>query len=199
MKKVLLACAILCSAVTAIAQQEESTSNPTDKGHFIVDGSVTFSINNSRFEREAGASKSNSFGFGVSPKAGYFVIDRLALGLETFFGYSDREFTNSDGRMNSGSTTGISVGPFARYYLVNGLFGQASAGFGTNRSKSEGNVTNIESFRYQLGVGYAIFLGPQVSLEPILSYYHSKGTNDQSSFESTNNRFSLGAGFTIYL
>ena len=199
MKKVLLACVMVCSAVTASAQQEETTNSPTSKGHFIVDGSVSFSINNATFEGEDGNTKSNSFGIGVSPKAAYFVVDRLALGLETFFGYSDREFTNLDGEKTSGNSTGISVGPFARYYLVNGLFGEASVGIGTNRSKSQGNVSNSDSFRYQLGVGYAIFLGSQVSVEPIVSYRHSKNTNDRSSFESINNGFSLGAGFTIYL
>lgn len=199
MKKVLLACAIICSAVTASAQQEETNNSPTSKGHFIVDGSVSFSINNSKSEGEGGVNKSNSFGFGVSPKAAYFVIDRLALGMETFFGYSDSEFTNSAGEQTSGNSTGISVGPFARYYLVNGLFGEASVGIGTNRSKSEGNVSNSDSFRYKFGVGYAIFLGSQVSVEPILSYRHSRNTNDRSSFTNTNNGFSLGAGFTIYL
>ena len=199
MKKVLLVCVMICSAVTASAQQEETNNSPTSKGHFIVDGSATFSINNSEFEGEGGIRKSNSFGLGVSPKAAYFVIDRLAVGLETFFGYSDREFTNPDGEKNSGNSTSISVGPFARYYLVNGLFGEASVGIGTNRSKSEGNVSNRDSFRYQLGVGYAIFLGSQVSVEPIISYRHSKNTSGGSSFKSTNNGFSLGAGFTIYL
>ena len=199
MKKVLLVCVMVCSAVTASAQQEETTNNPTSKGHFIVDGSASFSINNSESEGEGGVSKSNSFGLGISPKAAYFVIDQLALGVETFFGYSDREFTNSAGEKTSGNSTGISVGPFARYYLANGLFGEASVGIGTNRSKSEGNVSNSDSFRYQFGVGYAIFLGSQVSVEPIVSYRHSKNTNDRSSVTNTNNGFSLGAGFTIYL
>ena len=198
MKKVLLACVMVFSAVTASAQQEETTS-PTDKGHFIVDGSVFFSINNSKTEGDGIYSENNSFGLGISPKAAYFVIDRLALGLETSFGYADRENTNFDGETTSRNSTGISVGPFARYYLVNGLFGQASAGIGYSRSNSQGNVSKSESFRYQLGVGYAIFLGPQVSLEPIVSYRHSKNTRNGSSTESTNNGFTLGAGFTIYL
>lgn len=199
MKKVLLACVMVCSAVTASAQQEETTSNPTDKGHFIVDGSVFFSTSNSKSERDGFSNESKSFGLGISPKAAYFVIDRLALGLETSFNYSDREFTNSEGETTSGNVTGISIGPFARYYLVNGLFGQASAGFGSSRSNSEGTISKNDSFRYKLGVGYAIFLGPQVSLEPILSYRHSKNTSNRSSIESTNNGFTLGAGFTIYL
>ena len=199
MKKVLLACAIICSAVTASAQQEETT-HPTDKGHFIVDGSVFFSINNSKTEQDGFKTENKSFGIGISPKAAYFVVDRLALGLETSFNYTDSEFTNSEGEKSSGNGTGISVGPFARYYLVNGLFGQASAGIGTaTNNNDEGDKFTRDVFRYQLGVGYAIFLGPQVSLEPIVSYRYTKSTQNQSSAENINNGFTLGAGFTIYL
>ena len=199
MKKVLLACAILCSAVTASAQQEETTDNPTSKGHFIVDGSVYFSLNNSKSERDGLSSKNKSFGLGISPKAAYFVVDRLALGLETSFNYHDSEFTNSEGEKSSQNGTALSVGPFARYYLVNGLFGQASVGFGSSKSNSDISEYKSNSFRYQFGVGYAIFLGQQISLEPIVSYRHTKNTQDGSSTDSTNNGFTLGAGFTIYL
>ena len=124
----------------------------------------------------------------------------MALGLETSFNYTDSEFTNSEGEKSSGNGTGISVGPFARYYLVNGLFGQASAGIGTaTNNNDEGDKFTRDVFRYQLGVGYAIFLGPQVSLEPIVSYRYTKSTQNQSSAENINNGFTLGAGFTIYL
>lgn len=199
MKKVLLACAIICSAVTASAQQEETTNNPTSKGHFIVDGSVFFSTNNSKSEQDGFNTENKAFGLGLSTKAAYFVVDRLALGLETSFNYTDQEFINSEGEKSSQNSTATSVGPFVRYYLVNGLFGQASAGIGGAKTNSRGDEFKSSVFRYQLGVGYAIFLGPQVSLEPLVSYRHIKTTRDQSSLETTNNGFTLGAGFTIYL
>jgi len=199
MKKVLLVCVMVCSAVIASAQQEETTSKPTDKGHFIVDGSVYFSINKSESERGELNSENKSFGLGISPKAAYFIIDRLALGLETSFNYNDSEFTNVEGEKTSSNGTALSVGPFARYYLVNGLFGQASVGFGTSKSNSEDREYKSDSFRYRLGVGYAIFLGPQVSLEPIFSYRFNRSTRDSSDSVSKSQGFSLGAGFTIYL
>jgi opacity protein-like surface antigen len=197
MKKLLLACVMVCSALTASAQEE--TTSPTDKGHFIVDGSVFFAINNSETDQDGFNTKNKSFGVGISPKAAYFVIDRLAVGLETSFNYFDSEFTNSQGEKTSSNGTGISVGPFARYYLANGLFGEGSVRIGTSTTKSEGEKYTSDSFRYRLGIGYAIFLGPQVSLEPIISYSHTKNTNNRSTAENTSSGFTLGAGFTIYL
>ena len=199
MKNLFLVSVLVCSIFPAFAQQEKTTPNPTDKGHYIVDGSVSFSINNNTIDQDAIQLKNNSFGFGVSPKAAYFVIDRLAIGLEASFSYARNEGTDADGDKNKSTGTGISVGPFARYYLVNGLFGQASLGIGSSQNNSDDFESKRNLFRYQLGVGYAIFLGEQVSLEPILSYTHRKSSIDQSTFESTNNGFTLGAGFTIYL
>jgi outer membrane protein len=199
MKKLLFVSILICSSFNVFAQKEEEKTKPTDKGHFIVDGSIFFSTNNSKSEQGGFKTKSEAFGFGISPKAGYFIADRFALGLETSFGYTDNEFTNTDGTKSSGNSTAISVGPFVRYYLVNGIFGQASLGFGTSNSESNGFENKNDFFNYQLGVGYAIFLNQHISLEPIISYSYSKNKSDQSIFETTNNGFTLGAGFTIYL
>jgi len=189
---------MVLASLNAFAQKEESKTRPTDKGHFIIDGSIFFSTNNSKSEQDGFNTKSNAFGFGISPKAAYFIADRLALGLETSFNYTDNEFTNTDGDKTSSNSTAISAGPFFRYYLMNGIFGQASLGFGTSNSESNGFENKSDFFRYQLGVGYAIFLNQHISLEPIISYRYNKNTSD-SSFETINNGFTLGAGFTIYL
>jgi hypothetical protein len=199
MKKLILVGILIFSTYNTLAQNEEKTTNPTDKGHFIVDGSVYFSTNNSKSEQDLIETKNSSFGFGISPKAAYFIIDRLAAGIEISYGYSDNKFTNTDGTKTSNKSQSIAVGPFLRYYLSNGFFGQASLGFGTSKSNSNDSESKANRFRYELGLGYAIFLGQQVSLEPIISYRSNKTTQDQSTSETTNNGFTLGAGFTIYL
>jgi len=199
MKKLLFMSIMILASFNTFAQKEKSKTKPTDKGHFIVDGSIFLSTNNSKSEQDGFNTKSNAFGFGISPKAAYFIADRFALGLETSFNYTDNEFTNTNGDKSSSNITAISVGPFVRYYLMNGIFGQASLGFGTSNSESNGFENKSDFFRYQLGVGYAIFLNQNISLEPIISYQYGKNTSDQSTFETTNNGFTLGAGFTIYL
>lgn len=198
MKKFLFVSILVCSVLTASAQ-EEVTSKPTDKGHYIVDGSLFFSINNSKSGPDGFEAKSNSFSLGISPKTAYFVIDRLALGIDASFSYSNNEFTNIEGNNSSQNGTAISIGPFARYYLKNGLFAQTSVGFGISKTNAADYESKNESFRYEFGVGYAIFLNQNISLEPIISYRHVKTTHNQSTLESTNNGLVLGVGFTIYL
>ncbi|MBV1924136.1 MAG: autotransporter outer membrane beta-barrel domain-containing protein [Flavobacteriaceae bacterium] len=200
MKNSLLLFFLIFSLQTMFSQETEESTNPTDKGHYIVDGSVYFSTNNSTSESDGYKSETDSFSMGLSPKAAYFVIDRLAIGLEASVGFTDFEHTNSEGTKYSSNSRHILIGPFMRYYLSNGLFGQASLGFGTTKSKQDDFEDNkSDSFRSQIGIGYAFFIGPQVSIEPLVSYHFNKTTHDISNRESTSNGFRLGAGFTIYI
>jgi outer membrane protein len=199
MKKLLLASVLACLAFNVSAQQEETIVNPTDKGHFIVDGSVYFSTNNSKTENQGFNTEVNSFGLGISPKVSYFIIDRLAIGIEASFAYSDNEYTNNSGGEISSNSTSILIGPSVRYYITKGFFGQASLGFGFSNSKGEGYETKNDSFRYKLGLGYAFFLNEHISIEPILSYQHNKTNFRDSVSDSSNSGLIFGAGFTIYL
>ncbi|WOC39949.1 outer membrane beta-barrel protein [Polaribacter sp. HL-MS24] len=200
MKKLLFMSIVICSSFTLFSQEKGTKNKPTDKGNFIVDGSVNFSTNNSKSVQNGfNTTESSNFGFGINPKAAYFVVDRLALGLETSFGYFDNEFIDNNGTKFSSNSTSITIGPFLRYYLVNGLFGQASLGFGKANSENEGIESESDFFSYQFGLGYAFFLNKHISLEPTISYQYRESGSDQSTFETTNNGFILGAGFTIYL
>lgn len=199
MKKTAVVIILICAGFSAFGQQDENRTNPTDKGHYIVDGSVYFAINNSKSEFNGFESKSKAFGFGLSPKAAYFVMDRFAVGVETSFNYNDGEFTDVEGRKTSTKGTSISAGPFLRYYLANGLFGEASIGFGTSKNTSGDYEATSNSFGYKLGVGYAIFLNQHISVEPMLSYRNTNLKDKETTVENTNNGFTLGAGFTLYL
>lgn len=199
MRKFALVSILVCAGFSAFAQQEEKKAEPTDKGHYIVDGSVSFAFNTAKSEYAVSESKSDAFVFWLSPKAAYFVVDRLAVGMKISFNYTDGEYTDNDGSKSSSNSTGVSAGPFLRYYLANGIFGEASVGFGTTKSTSGDYESRNNSFGYELGVGYAIFLNQHISVEPMFSYKHFRSKNEELSVENTNGGFSLGAGFTIYL
>lgn len=131
----------------------------------------------------------------LTPKLGYFIQDRWALGAEVGLGLASPEGT-------SDTQTTWSIGPFTRYYfssnevdnlLNNGaFFGEGSIGFGGDNS-SAGNSTN--GMTYGIGAGYAYFLTPNVGLEGLLKYQGTAGggnTNHQGNLY-------LGVGFQIYL
>lgn len=83
------------------------------------------------------------------PRAGYFIIDNLALGAEMNLA-------------TGGGNTIFGIGPFARYYLNMGIFGQAGMSY-MNYGESYSYT------RFGVGAGYAIFLNNAVSLEPLAS------------------------------
>lgn len=83
----------------------------------------------------------------LSPSAAYFVIDNLAVG-------ANLSLTIADGY------TGFGIGPFVRYYLDMGVFGQA--GLQYVNQDALGSYT-----RFSVGAGYAFFLNDAVSIEPV--------------------------------
>jgi outer membrane protein len=180
--------------------QDESDVLPTDKGQFLVNGGLNF--NTSQLDApNSFIEDASQFNITLGPKAGYFVIDGLAVGLEASFTFARDEFEFIDGERFTNKTTIYTAGPFVRYYLKSGLFTEASIGFGKqNTERDDQFQTDFESetdfFSYELGIGYAIFFNNSVSLEPFLSYQFDRQTQNES--ESTTKGLNLGVGFTFY-
>lgn len=206
MKKVLFVIFIFLS-FTLFAQDDDA--RPTDKGSFLVNGALGFNV--SKVDMPESIFKDISrFNVSLSPRAGYFVIDRLAVGLETSFTFSREKIDYvdvtfpidyvSDLEDQITTTTMLSAGPFVRYYLKNGIFAEASIGFGKLNSKRDDYLGTLELernfFSYELGVGYAIFFNNSVSLEPFLSYQFEEQTENEN--ETTTSGLNLGVGFTFY-
>jgi hypothetical protein len=85
----------------------------------------------------------------LSPNAAYYIIDNLGVGGEV-------SLTAADGY------TSFGIGPFVRYYLNMGVFGQA--GLQYINSGDYGSST-----RFGFGAGYSLFLNDAVAIEPIAS------------------------------
>lgn len=137
----------------------------------------------------------NGFNMSLSPKLGYFIMDRWAVGAQVGLNVYSPEGTND-------TQTSWSVGPFTRYYfasnevdslLRNGaFFGEGSVGFGGDNS-STGNSTN--GAELGIGAGYAYFITPNVGLEGLLKYQALLGGGNRNA---AGNLY-LGVGFQIYL
>ena len=198
MKKLLLTNLLFLLCLNALAQNEKSKNNPTDKGSFVVDGSVYFSAINSTSTR--GDYKNNVINIEVSPKVAFFVIDRLALGLETSYYFARNKSTNLESESSSTSNYyGISISPYLKYYFINRIFLQASAGFGTSKSKDSNTESKGNTFNSQIGIGYAFFLNNNISFEPMISYRYNESKTNGSDDKSFYKVLMLGAGLTIFL
>jgi opacity protein-like surface antigen len=74
----------------------------------------------------------------------------------------------------------------------------ANVGFGqTTLTDSD---IRINSFNWQIGVGYSFFLAPNVALEPGLYYQYTRDTNTAVNSSKTIGRIiNLGLGLKIFL
>lgn len=130
----------------------------------------------------------------LSPRAGFFVADGLAVGAGLEFGSST--FKSGDYKE---TTTAFGLSPFVRYYLPQGIFGQAEVGFGSGKYEGEGEDKQ-KFFLWSVGAGYAIFLNDNVAVEPMVSYKANTITNsDDTNAKEKNNTILLSVGFSIYL
>lgn len=153
MKKVLFIAALVAASFAGQAQ--------TSKGTYLLGGGAGFN------------STKGATTWNVSPNAGYFVIDNLAVGA------------NLDVKdQNTAAGTTFGVGPFVRYYFVSlgkaKVFGNANYAYdGVNKSNSVGAAA-----------GLAYFLNQSIALETALGY-----TNNTTA--KTSN-IGLNVGFQIH-
>jgi hypothetical protein len=161
---------------------------PLTEGNIILSGSGTIQSYHGETIVGNTVSKTTVFALNLSPGAGYFIIDNFAIGANLTTTYYKQG-------LNKYYTLGL--GPWARYYFDNGVFVKAETNFilfhgmGSNNSRQR-------TYSIAPGVGYAIFLNQNVSLEPCLSYTFSH-THYSSDFNEKLNNLQIEARFTIFL
>lgn len=171
------------------------------KGTFLTNGSVfIFSTT-----RKVNDNKANNFQIDFAPRAAYFIMDNLSVGLELTI-TSNKE-TQEDGIFGDieSTTTGLGFGPFARYYFKNGFFTEALIGIGSQKTKTDGavfgdNELKSSSFGFRVGAGYAFFLGEHVAIEPTINYsWEDINPKDApSDYKETLSSIFLGIGISAY-
>ncbi|MBC5991635.1 hypothetical protein [Pontibacter cellulosilyticus] len=127
-------------------------------------------------------------------KNGYFVLHDLVVGLDVTIDYQSTRIT-SDAEQNKpdNHTFGL-MGPFVRYYLDNGVFGELTTTVGFDNF-SANNKYNL--FETSAGVGYAFFFNEKFSIEPTLSVRYFQQTLGDKKYTSIGPV--LGVGIQAYL
>jgi opacity protein-like surface antigen len=147
--------------------------------------------------------KVSIYNFELTPKAAYFIQNRIALGGEIHLSTSSSKPEGSDAIKSSSWL----IGPFGRYYYktVSGFvpFGEAGLGFGrevdkmTDFSGSPYTITH-NIFYWRLGVGASVFLADNFSLEPMLAFRWEKAKNPEGGGSHTTQGIMFGLGFVFY-
>lgn len=198
--KTILSLATLLLLSTVVLGQD--TFNATAQGNYLFSGSIFINSTTSKvkFDGET-QDDSKTFEVRISPRAGYFVKDNIAVGLDLFLQSSTTTFEGFDNELK---TSGFSIGPFARYYFTNDLFAEGTLGIGSSTTSSEFISDDIISsvFGWRVGAGYALFLGEHIAVEPTIFYsWESQKAKDAPDNAPKNilSSLFLGIGLTAYL
>jgi len=154
-----------------------SLSGQPAKGTWMLGGDAHFQSNIGGSEFEA---------LGLSPRAGYFVTDRLALGMGAGIYAGRTEFLKY---------SGVNVSPFARYYFP---IKKTNLSFllETGGTFSSGQFDRLTSktWRVQAGGGINYFLSPEFAIEAMLG---AARVFPQVGDNSTETDFRIG--FQVFL
>lgn len=194
MKKILLSLAVLATGVAAQAQEQTFGFN---QGDILLEGSLQANSQDNRTEME----KTSNFNF--TPKAGYFVTDKFAVGLGLNVGTSKFEEynnVNDDYAETKGSSFGFEV--FGRYYIADlkrfQPYGELGIGYNTSKQESTisiggvSNTTELPKYN-QFGVnatlGFNYFVTPKIAVNFALSNLigFNSGKSDAPNSEATTN------------
>ncbi len=164
------------------------------KGRILAGGDFSISTNRNKSNSTV-TSKYTTIQ--VSPKAGYFVMDNLAIGLSLGLGASSGKTESTSGNSeNSGASIGLE--PFVRYYLPQRIFFQGQFGYASSSYKVTYGGTTTKSTNnsttWAIGAGYAYFLNNNIALEPFLGY---RSRNNDNGGPTQSSLF-LNIGFQLY-
>jgi hypothetical protein len=166
----------------------------TEKGNFLLGGDLA----NFKF----GLVDNSGTTISLNPKAGYFVADRVAMGISMPINFDKNEFEDIEGNYLTKSTN-FGFGYFWRYYFSKGypfnFFAGIDFGVLTFKYKSEYTLANSspvistqrgQDFYFIFDAGIVYFLSKSVGIESVLST--SNLTNDGMTLN-------FRVGFQIYL
>lgn len=193
MKNILLALGVVLISFSADAQ--------FSKGRFLVGGSIGFGFDTEVTENDNNSdTKYQRTEFTVEPQFGYFVIDRLAIGAGLSITNSRTNYLSSDDIATRREAT---ITPMVRYYLPNRIFFQIKVPLGSSTNTYD-NGSNFSKVHYgvsglSLGMGYAVRINNNVTIEPLLQYNFTSYNDKDSSRRYLEKSLDLRAGFQIYL
>ena len=213
MKTTLATFVFLCLGIIAHAQ------NQTTKGNFLLGnslaiiggsagssnlGSFSFSTNKYKDPSPLGVDeeeKINAFNF--NPNIGYFVWDKLAVGLNAalFFQTQEIDVIGIGFKLKSSI---ISVGPFVRYYFLDNRilpFIEGGANYGRIKISNftDPGSETLPLFSMNSAAGVSFLLGNSASFDAAFAYGFVKYEDTVIGSEVTNTSLGLQLGFKIFI
>lgn len=179
-----------------------AASAQTEKGSWVVGGSTSIGFNNVSTKVKSDNTtfdgpKVNTFT--IAPSAGYFVIDKLSVGI-------DLAYTNATTKYDGAKTTSntFAILPTATYYFTDNSvikpYLGAGIGYASNTEKEEyrgkSNKYTVDGFAWKVKGGFAYFFTPSIAADLGLSY--SQFSNKDNGVRTNVNTFGVGVGLSVF-
>jgi outer membrane protein len=212
MKKLCLLIPLICllsvDAVQAQLEQGNVMVGVASTLNLDIGGSDFMSIGFSSTKYKSGNYTSDpikSACFNFMPKAGYFIMDNLAAGINLYVSTSSEKDTDGD----KDTETMLGIGPWARYYYpLDNIypFVEVSVGVGSTKYAYDyGNGQQEEKYSAFLagaGVGAAIPVGDNVTFDIMAGYMSvtakEKDGGSESDYKEITGTFGITMGFMVY-
>lgn len=160
----------------------------TSKGTISLGGAIGITSATENF----GGSERKTTDFQFIPSAGYFLADRMELGLDLSLQTSNDKVNGQD----AGSQSAIAAGPYFKYYMFteNENFAftlRASALFGstkTNPANSNSEATTEKGSNMQIAIspGFTYFLTHKIGLDFTLQGIAYQTTDPNKDVDNDN-------------
>ena len=185
MKKIL----VLLIAIMTFISASSQDSKPTTKSAILIGGGASFGWQVINLDEAENAI--SVINFGISPTLGYFIKDRLALGLTPSISFSltSQEYT----------VLYLGISPFIKYYFDNGFVLKGSTGYTFGFSKNDNDKETSHLIPVSVGFGYAIFLNSKVSLEFYINDNLLISTPFGNSNTDLQNNLFFSTGLQVFL
>ncbi len=193
---------LLLTAFTGLLISYSATSQIT-KGTWLVGGSGSLYSYNENYSTPNYNQTSIYTNIDITASAGYFMIDKFAIGLRPYFSSNKGEATSPGG----GSTNSyqLAIGPFARYYFLNtekqfNILVDVGYQFGINKYlgalHENGKINNLSIMG-----GSEVLFNSTVGMEILLGYSQKiiSIENAPGAFNSTKNGLQISIGFVLHL
>lgn len=160
------------------------------KSNWLWGGNISFS--NTKYKSDLGQQLDETR-IEISGNSGYFIIDKLAVGLRPDFFITKTKTT-----VNKISQNNFLIGPFIRYYFlptdskVNLFF---DGGFSYGKDKIT-HQPSVSSNTFYFSTGPVVFLNSSVAVEFTIGYSSTKANDD---LHSKRNIIQSGIGLQFYL
>jgi len=173
-----------------------------EKHTWLVGGSGSFYLSKRNYTSYLNSSTdgySNELNLTISPNVGYFVTDKLVLGLRPYFSWGKGESFSSIGDpLTTSDSKRYGIGPFGRYYFLNkdkpfNILTEINYQIGVWDLGEKGKLSNFSFL-----AGPVIYFNTSVGMEFLLGY--STQSEELKNFSKNSSKgFSVNIGFQIHL